>query len=66
MRLRSRVVRFYACEKRRQLENSLSHCVLRSPSERAFNGKGSKHHIECLLPQNYIGVLRGVKWSLIN
>ena len=32
----SRVGRFYVCKKCSELENSLSHCVLRSPSEGGF------------------------------
>ena len=34
---RSRVNRFHACVKCVQLDNSLSHCVLHSPSERGLN-----------------------------
>ena len=30
---------FYACKQCWELENSLSHCILRNPSERAFNTK---------------------------
>ena len=37
---------FYACKKCWELENSLSHCILRNPSERAFNTKKNNFSID--------------------